>query len=130
MKSKTPNPKKPYDIRERTLQFAVRILEIAGALPDTTEGRTVKGQWVRAGTSIGANVEEGDGAVSRPDKRKSFAVARKVTRETRYWLTLIDRVWGKTLDVRADVPEATEITTSSARSSTSSSRLPWILTTK
>ncbi len=81
----------------------MRILEITGALPDTTEGRTIKGQLVRAGTSIGANVEEGDGAVSRPDQRKSFTVARKEARETRYWLTLIDRAWGKTLDVRADI---------------------------
>jgi len=109
MKSQAPNPKKPYDIRERTLQFAVRIIELAGTLPENAEGRTVKQQIVRSGTSIGANVEEGDGAVSRADKRKSFTIARKESRETRYWLSLIDRVWGKEIDVRTDIQEATEI---------------------
>ncbi len=87
----------------------MRIIEIVGTLPESAQGRAVKEQLVRAGTSIGANVEEGDGAVSRPDKRKSFTIARKEARETRYWLTLIDRVWGKTIDVRADLQEATEI---------------------
>jgi four helix bundle protein len=108
MKSQSPNLK-PYDIKERTLEFSVRILQVAAALPESPEAGILKRQLVAAGTSIGANVEEADGAVSRADKRKSFVIARKEARETRYWLTLVDRVWGKTVDVTADVKEATEL---------------------
>lgn len=102
-------PPKPYDIRERTLQFALRILEITGALPDTPEGRIVRQQLAAAGTSIGANVEEADGAVSKADKRKSLVVARKETREVRYWLRLIERKWAALVNVSADIIESGEL---------------------
>ena len=117
--NKLPNPKsqqnKPYDIRERTMEFALRVLEICGKLPENPEGYAVRGQLVRCGTSIGANVEEADGAVSRADKRKSFVVARKECRETRYWLKLIERKWAQ-LQVGRDISEATEILYSTVQS--------------
>ncbi|HLF92245.1 MAG TPA: four helix bundle protein [Planctomycetota bacterium] len=100
---------KPYDIRERTLQFALRILEITGRLPETPEGKVVRQQLAAAGTSIGANVEEADGAVSKADKRKSLVVARKETREVRYWLRLIERKWAALVDVTADIIESGEL---------------------
>lgn len=87
----------------------MRILEIAAALPDESGAQALKKQLVEAGTWIGANVEEGDGAVSRADKRKNFTIARKEARETRYWLTLVNRVWGKSVDVKGDLQEATEL---------------------
>ena len=85
-------PKKPYDIRERTLQFAVRILQISASIPETAESSIVKRQLVAVATSIGANVEEADGAISTADKRKSLTISRKEARETRYWPTLMGRV--------------------------------------
>ena len=99
---------KPYDIRERTMQFALRVLEISGKLPEKREGYAVRDQFVRSGTSIGANVEEADGAVSKADKRKSLVIARKECRETRYWLNLIVRKWGPK-ELSNDIGEATEI---------------------
>jgi four helix bundle protein len=100
---------KPYDIRERTMQFALRVLEITGTLPDTPEGQVLRQQLVRAGTSIGANVEEADGAVSKADKRKSLVIARKECRESHYFLMLIQRKWESKQGLQADVKEATEI---------------------
>jgi four helix bundle protein len=43
------------DLKKRTKQFALRILKLAAALPNTIEGKVVRGQLVRAGTSVGAN---------------------------------------------------------------------------
>ena len=43
------------ELKNRTKQFALRILKLAGALPATIEGKTIRGQLVRAGTSVGAN---------------------------------------------------------------------------
>jgi hypothetical protein len=58
---------KPFDPRERTLLLAVRMLEVAGLLPVSPEAQVVRQQLARAGTSVGANVEEADGAFSIPD---------------------------------------------------------------
>ena len=100
--------RKPCDLRDRTFEFAVRILEIATTLPSTGYGK-IADQLARSGSSIGANVEEADGAVSRADKRKAFVIARKEAREARYWLRLVDRVLGKKISVRADIDEASEL---------------------
>lgn len=104
----TPKPK-PYDIRERTFQFALRILDIAERLPSTAGGYAVRSQLCDAGTSVGANVEEADGAMTKADTRKSFVIARKEVREARYWLRIVDARWGQLVPVGADIQEATEI---------------------
>lgn len=83
-------------------------MEIAAALPPTGCGK-IADQLARSGSSIGANVEEADGAVSRADKKQAFVIARKEAREARYWLRLIDRIMGAKVPVRADVDEASEL---------------------
>jgi four helix bundle protein len=79
----------PYDIRERTFQFAVRVLQVIRQLPDDTATRVVAYQLAKSATSIGANVEEADGAESRRDFIHKMSVARKEARESRYWLRII-----------------------------------------
>jgi four helix bundle protein len=103
-----PTSDKPFDLRERTLLFAVRILDVAARLPSAPEGYVVRQQLARAGTSIGANVEESDGAFSRMDKRRSFIIARKEARELRFWLSVIERRWPG-VDVSIDLQEVSEI---------------------
>jgi four helix bundle protein len=112
--SQIPNPisqpaRKPYDIRERSFQFALQMLQVASRLPDTTEGRIVRSQLSKAGTSVGANVEEAGGAETRPDKRRSFTVARKEARESNFWLRIVHHRWKDDIDVAADFRESTEL---------------------
>lgn len=45
----------PEELKQRTKKFALRILKLVSALPSNVQGRTVGGQLVRAGTSVGAN---------------------------------------------------------------------------
>jgi len=106
--SQPEKARKPYDLRDRTFEFPARILDIAAELPTNSYGK-IPDQLARSGSSIGANVEEADGAVSRADKRRGFVIARKEARETRYWLRLIDRKLGKKIPVRADIDEASEL---------------------
>jgi four helix bundle protein len=113
-KSQIPNPKsqptkKPYDIRERTFPFALRMLQVASRLPNTTEGRIVRSQPAKSGASVGATVEEADGAETRPDKRRSFTVARKEARESNFWLRIVHHRWKDSVDVEADLRESTEL---------------------
>ena len=80
----------PFDIKKRTFLFAVRIVQLVGRLPRTVAGIEIGRQLLRAGTSVGSNVEEADGAVSRKDFVNHTRIARKEARESRFWLAMID----------------------------------------
>jgi four helix bundle protein len=78
------------DLRERTFQFAVRIVKLCQFL-DGSPGvaRVLARQLLRSGTSVGANVEEGLGSQSRADFTAKYYIACKEARETHYWLRLL-----------------------------------------
>jgi len=79
----------PFDIKERTFLFGVRIVRLVNVLPRSIAGIEVGRQVIRSGTSVGANVEEADGAESKKDFIHKMSIARKESRETRYWLRII-----------------------------------------
>ncbi len=78
------------EIGERSFDFAVRIVKLCQYL-DGSPGvsRTISNQLLRAGTSIGANIEEGKGSQSRADFVAKYSIAVKEARETHYWLRLL-----------------------------------------
>jgi len=76
-------------ITERTFQFALRIIKLCRALQKEYIGRTLSGQLLRAGTSVGANIEESQAAQSTADFIAKMSIARKESRETLFWLRLI-----------------------------------------
>ncbi|MBM4169931.1 MAG: four helix bundle protein [Ignavibacteria bacterium] len=80
---------KPYDIAERTFEFAVAVLELSEHIPNSRIGNTVANQLIRSGTSVGANVEEAKGASSKADFVNKVIVALKEGRETSYWLRIV-----------------------------------------
>ena len=79
-------------ISERTFEFAVRITKLCSYL-DKQPGtpRLLANQLFRAGTSIGANIEESRSAESDKDFISKQAIALKEARETRYWLKLLSK---------------------------------------
>lgn len=78
------------DITQRTFQFAVRVVRLCQVLDERPGVARVLGkQLLRSGTSIGANVEEGQGGQSRADFASKLAIACKEARETHYWLRLL-----------------------------------------
>lgn len=88
MKSNGRN--KPLDIKERTFEFSIRIVKLCQFLDDRPGvARTLGRQLLRAGTSIGANVEEARAAQSKADFISKNAIALKEARETLYWLRLL-----------------------------------------
>ena len=87
--SKKRNPEY-QDILDRTFEFSVRIVKLTKSLyDDPSVGRILARQVLRSGTSIGANIEEGQSAQSKPDFIHKFSIALKEARETRYWLRLL-----------------------------------------
>jgi four helix bundle protein len=84
-----PRATSPRDIEERTFLFAARILRMARKMPRDISGQVVARQVARSGTSVGANVEEAQGAQSRVEFARRMSIARSEARETKYWLRLI-----------------------------------------
>ena len=81
---------KRRDIQERCFAFAVQVVRLCRDLdkqPGTS--RTLAGQLLRAGTSVGANVEEAQAAQSTADFINKLNIALKEARETHYWLRLL-----------------------------------------
>jgi len=81
-----------YDLEERLLEYAVRVIRLVDALPATRAGRHVADQLLRCGTSPLANHGELQGAESRKDFIHKLGLCLKEIRETRRWLRLIHRV--------------------------------------
>jgi four helix bundle protein len=77
------NSNKTYDIKKRTFEFAINIVNFVNELPKSIAGITLAKQLIRAGTSIGANIEEADGAFSKKDFIHKISISRKDARETK-----------------------------------------------
>jgi four helix bundle protein len=75
-------------VREKGYRFALRVIGAYRELIGTGEFLLSK-QMVRAGTSIGANIEEALAGQSRRDFIAKMAIASKEARDCRYWLRLL-----------------------------------------
>jgi four helix bundle protein len=80
---------KNFDLEDRLIDFAVRIIRLAEALPKTRVGNQIAGQIIRSGTSPAPNYGEAQSAESRPDFIHKMKVCLKELRETRVWLLMI-----------------------------------------
>lgn len=97
MNSRIPNsegrtPQSPlYDLEERLVSFAVRVIRRSEALPKTPVGHHVRYRILRCATSPAANYGEAQSAESRSDFAHKVKVIVKELRETRIWLLIILR---------------------------------------
>ena len=84
----TEKPK--YDIHERIYNFILRTLKLIYSLPKTASNSVISQQLLRCATSIGANDQEADGTLTKKDFIHCYTVVRKETKETVFWLKLIN----------------------------------------
>lgn len=75
--------------REKSYAFALRIVKLYRWLAEEKKEFVLAKQILRAGTSIGVNVEEAIGGQSEKDFLAKMAIAYKEARETHYWLRLL-----------------------------------------
>ena len=73
----------------QSYQFALRIVKVYKFLAFETKEYVLSKQLLRSGTSIGANVAEGNQAQSKPAFASKLSIALKETVETEYWLSLL-----------------------------------------
>jgi four helix bundle protein len=101
---------RPRDIQGRAFAFAVQIVRLHRIVVQDAAGRTLGGQVLRSGTSIGANLEEANAGQSRADFIAKCSIALKEARETQYWLRLLAASEVATTEQIAPIlAEATEI---------------------
>jgi four helix bundle protein len=75
-------------VKEKSYQFAIRIVKLYLWLKDQKHYE-LSSQILRAGTSIGANIEEASASHSKKEFFHKMGISSKEARETRYWLRLL-----------------------------------------
>ncbi len=81
---------KPYDLGDRTFQFAKRVRHFLKSLERTIANVEDAKQLVRASGSVGANYIEANEAVSKKDFVFRIKICRKEAKESHYFLRLMD----------------------------------------
>lgn len=79
------------DIHLRIHKFVVEcFVNVVRKIPKTTENIPIISQISASLTSMGANDQEADAADSKKDFVSKYKIVKKETKETKYWLTIID----------------------------------------
>lgn len=88
-RSNTDKKNQAVDLKIRTKQFALRIIRLYSALPDTTEAQVIGKQILRSGTSVGAHYHEGIRSRSKAEFISKLEGGLQELEETVYWMELI-----------------------------------------
>ena len=101
----------PYDLEDRTFEFARRVRAFVKTLPRTAGNIEDDKQVVRSSGSVGANYIEANEALGKKDFRMRIRIAKKEAKETRYWLRLLDTQADAALGAERDrlVQESSEL---------------------
>ncbi|OGH07749.1 MAG: hypothetical protein A2171_02535 [Candidatus Levybacteria bacterium RBG_13_35_9] len=83
---------KNYDIHERIFKFIVTVIKFLNKLPKTQANLIFINQIIRSVSSMGANDQEADGALTKKDFIHGFTLVRKEGKETVFWLRLISEL--------------------------------------
>lgn len=101
------------DLRERTLEFGLRIVKMFGALPKSIEAQVIGKQLLRSGTSVGANYREALRSRSKSEYAAKLSICLMELEETAYWLEMLQRAEivraPRLEDIRKETDELTAI---------------------
>jgi four helix bundle protein len=81
---------KPYDLEERTFEFAKASRAFVKKLPRTIGNIEDAKQFIRASGSIGANYIEANEAIGKKDFVMKIKTCRREAKESGYWARLLD----------------------------------------
>jgi four helix bundle protein len=108
-----------YELRDRTKQFALRVIRMFSALPTTEEARVLGKQLLRSGTSVAANYREASRARTDAELISKLGIVEQELDESLLWMELI--VESKVLraermaELRAECVELLRMTVSSIK---------------
>lgn len=76
-------------VMNKSFEFAVKIVKLVKSIQDQRKEYLITKQLIRSGTSIGANIREGNNGESKADFIHKLSIAQKECSETIYWLDLL-----------------------------------------
>jgi len=79
----------PEELKDRTKEFALRIIRLAEALPRTRAGDIIARQLIKAGTSVAANYRAACRAKSNADFISKMGIVEEEADESGFWLEMI-----------------------------------------
>lgn len=82
---------KSNSLKDRTFDFSIRTIKLISNFPNKTVYWKIGDQLLRSGTSIGANVTEAQGSLSKKEFVSFYHIALKSAKETVYWLELLQK---------------------------------------
>ncbi len=101
---------KHNDLLERTFWFGVNSIKFLRTLPKEQEYYVIKNQLIKSATSLGANYEESQAGSSRPDFKNKVKIALRETRESNYWLRVIEALNdSKSIELEVLLKESNEL---------------------
>ena len=97
-------------LEQRTLKFAITIINLSGQLPITQESKVIKNQLTKSGTSIGANYREANRARSKADFSNKIKICEGEASELIYWIEIIAAMdWIEKDSLEPIIAEAKEL---------------------
>ncbi|MCL6267139.1 four helix bundle protein [Flagellimonas myxillae] len=73
----------------KSYDFALRVVEICKRIHKEKKEFVLSKQLLRSGTSIGANIAEANGAISKADFSAKISISYKESLEAKYWLSIL-----------------------------------------
>jgi four helix bundle protein len=97
-------------LENRTKKFAISVIRLSASLPSSPEGKAIRNQFTKSGTSIGANYREANRARSKADFSNKIKICESESSETAYWLEIISELgWNENANTDELINEADEL---------------------
>ena len=77
------------DLQNRTKDFAIRVIKLVDALPNSLAGPKIGDQLLRAGTSVGANYRAACRGRSKKEFIAKIGIVEEEADESAFWMELI-----------------------------------------
>jgi len=95
-------------VQDKSFQFSLMIIEVYKKMLIQKE-YIISKQLFRSGTSIGANIAEAQGGISKREFRNKMSISLKEALETRYWFNLLDESKFVSIDLKNEIMELESI---------------------
>ena len=76
-------------LQNKSYDFALLIVKLSRKLMKNDKEFILSKQLMRSGTSVGANIIEANGAISKADFSAKMSIAYKECLESKYWLSIL-----------------------------------------
>lgn len=84
---------KNNDLQHRLFEFSISVINEVRKFPKEKEYQVISCQLLKSATSVGANYEEAQAAVSIADFINKIGISLKEMRETNYWIRIVVRIF-------------------------------------